>query len=78
MRTSNAWAAIDAMVKQEPEPSGPAWFTPQEFAARYGLSLSRAGNKLTELYRVGAVERWRGIGAASRRTIVKYRAKGAR
>lgn len=67
------WAAMDALVKQEAEPTGLEWFTVMQFAERYGLSENGAYGKITNYFRAGKLERWKGTGFHCRRTLTKYR-----
>jgi hypothetical protein len=70
----NPWAAIDAMVKQDPEPMGPEWFTKDDFAARYGYSPGQAYRKCKAMYKSGVLKSWSGISATNRRLTTKYSA----
>lgn len=74
-KKSNPWAKLDALVAEAEEPIG-NWFKPDEFAMKYGYSLSRAHRKLTDLWRAGKLDRWKGRGKGhSGGHIVKYRIK---
>lgn len=60
----NPWASIDAIMKQESEPSREdGWFTLLDFCARYGHNKegSSAGRMLRRLVGEGKLERrhWR-------------------
>lgn len=72
---TNPWAAIDALMKTDPEPTGPEWFTVEAFATRYGMSIPGAGQKLTRLAVAGTMDRWSGVSSISKRRINKYRLK---
>lgn len=71
----NPFAKLDELFKQEEEPTGPEWFTAEEFAAHYGISAHRARSILLDLYKNDKVERWKGTSSQTRRTLCKYRAK---
>lgn len=73
--TDNPWAALDSIMKMDPEPVGHDWFTARDFAARYGLSECRAAAKLAAMHLAGSVKRWKGVGAVNRRLTTKYRLK---
>ena len=69
---TDPWAAIDALVKTDPEPTGPEWFTLKEFSQRYGLSLYGATARLRKLEQAGKVKSWQGTSAANRRLVLKF------
>lgn len=66
----NPWAALDAVMKTDPEPTGPDWFTVEEFTLRYGGSTSNNHKKLLKDKRF---THWKGISARSRRTVTKFK-----
>jgi len=67
------WAAIDALVKADPEPVGDGWFTLYDFMERYNLSDYGARARLRKLERAGKVKSWKGTAAANRRVVLKFR-----
>lgn len=69
---TDPWAALDAIVKREEEPTGPEWFTVDQFAERYKMSDSRARFRCDQMYRKGQLKRWQGIGSGSKRMMNKY------
>lgn len=71
---SDPWAALDRIMKSDPEPVGPEWFTVEQFSARYELSR-HAHRKLMDMLDSGVVERWKGLSRENRRITVKYRLK---
>ena len=73
-KPTNPWAAIDAMVKQDPEPMGPEWFTKEDFAARYGYTLQTANNMCRRMFCDGKLKRWIGTASYNRRKTAKYAA----
>lgn len=66
------WAKLDAIMKADPEPAGPEWFTVEQFTMRYGGSH---GGNHAKLRRDKRLERWKGTSADTRRTLTKYRLK---
>lgn len=72
---SNPWAAMDAIVNANPEPMGEEWFTVEQFATRYQCTEASAFSRLSRLHAIGTVDRWAGIGTASRRKTTKWRVK---
>lgn len=70
----NPWAAIDAMVKQDPEPMGPEWFTVGDFAVRYRYSLPQSASRCKAMHLAGKLKRWIGVSANNRRKTTKYSA----
>ena len=66
---TNPWAAIDAIVKANPEPMGPEWFTVNDYTARYGGSNAQNHVKLSADTRF---KKWTGVGGPNRRTISKF------
>ena len=42
----NPWAALDALMKTDPEPMGPEWFTIGQFAVRYDMTHAGAAVRL--------------------------------
>lgn len=70
---------MDAIMKQEAEPVGNGWFSTQEFADRYKISYRNSFKRLEQMFRDGAVERWRGrrVGASGGGNFSKYRLKPA-
>ncbi len=73
--TDNPWAKLDALMTVEPEPMGGEWFTVEQFAQRYGMSLPGAGQKLTRLHATGKLKRWKGISRETHRQKCKYAPK---
>lgn len=71
---TDPWAAIDALVKTDPEPTGPEWFTAAQFGERYGYDAATAHNKLDRLVKLGRLRSWKGLASANRRVTTKYRA----
>jgi hypothetical protein len=69
------WAAIDALIKPNPEPCGPGWFTVREFAIRYGMAESGAIKRLKRMVAAGTMESWIGVSDQTRRTTCKFRPK---
>ena len=65
----NPWAALDALMKADPEPTGPEWFTVYDYTDRYGGSTS--GNA-AKLKRDTRFKQWTGISGESRRRTTKY------
>jgi len=72
---NNPWAAMDAIVNANPEPTGAEWFTVEQYAKRYGCTGDAAYGRLCGMHEGGRVDRWTGTSAASRRTTTKWRAK---
>jgi len=66
------WSRLDAIMKADPEPTGPGWFTVEECAVRYDMSLSRARASLNAKHRAGVVKRWQGISKTNHRDTTKY------
>lgn len=66
------WAAVDAIVKREIEPTGPEWFTPRQFADRYHVSLNRAHEVCNRLAKEGKLRRWKGTSLTTHKTATKY------
>jgi hypothetical protein len=64
------WAALDKLYNSNPEPTGPEWFTVQEYAERYGLSINGSASRLNNDKRL---EKWIGMGGPNKRTLAKYR-----
>lgn len=73
--TECPWAKLDALMIAEPEPMGADWFTVEQFASRYGMSLPGAGQKLTRLFNSGKLNRWKGISKETHRQKCKYAPK---
>lgn len=70
----NPFAALDTLLLQEAEPTGPEWFTVNQFASHYQYSRSHAHAKLRELERTGKLTSWKGrINGISGHTV-KYKA----
>ena len=74
-KTQSPWARLDAMMKTDPEPTGPEWFTIGQFAARYDLSHAGAAVRLNKMERTKKVVRWKGRVAGSCGVKCKYRLK---
>jgi len=72
---NNPWAAMDAIVNANPEPTGEEWFTVDQFAARYKLSASGAAGRLHRMMTVGILDRWKGVGGSTIRNHTKWRVK---
>ena len=53
------WAAMDAILAEKLKSPEEGWFTAEQFAKRYGYSLSGAMNKLRGFSLDGMVERRR-------------------
>ena len=70
---SDPWAALDALMKSEPEPTGPGWFTVDQCATRYGISIPGAQQRLNKMLSAGTVKRWKGVTASTRRVTTKWR-----
>jgi hypothetical protein len=68
---ANPWAAMDAIVKLVPEPTGPEWFTVKQFGTRYGFGASRAMRNVQGLMDAGKLDFWKGSGIIPN----KYRVK---
>lgn len=68
-KQSNPWAAIDAIVKANPEPVGPEWFTVKEYSDRYGGAPNQNHAKLSADPRF---KKWTGVGSSTRRVISKF------
>ncbi len=73
--TENPWASLDAIMAVEKEPTGPEWFTTEQFAERYGLSRRCGEDRLRKMLKEGKLDHWRGTSQQSRRTINKWRVK---
>ena len=69
---TDPWAALDALVKREEEPTGPEWFTVDQFAERYKTSNCRARVRCEQMYRKGHLKRWQGVSSSSKRMMNKY------
>jgi len=39
---ANPWAEMDALMNSNVEPTGEEWFTTEQFAGRYGLTVAAA------------------------------------
>jgi hypothetical protein len=72
---TNPWAAIDALMKTDPEPTSPEWFTIRQFAVRYGLTHGGAAVRLLKMERAKHVISWKGRAAGSSCIKLKYRLK---
>lgn len=59
-RPTDPWAAMDALMAYEPEPTGPEWFTVQEFVQRYKMVHRTGHARLLDMERRGTVEKWIG------------------
>ena len=70
---NNPWAALDALMKADPEPMGPEWFTTEQFMVRYNLGLAASSKRLRDMRRLGKVDKWKGVSAVSRRITAKWR-----
>ena len=70
---NNPWAAMDAIVNANPEPTGEEWFTSAAYALRYACTSHAARNKLAQMKEQGVVEQWKGKGKTG--TISKWRVK---
>lgn len=68
----NPWAALDAMLKQDPEPMGPEWFTLKDFMTRYGYSETPALRRCKAMCKSGVLKSWTGLSATNRRLTTKY------
>ncbi len=68
----NPWAAIDAIVRANPEPTGPEWFTTKDYVDRYGGSKCQAHAKLSKDSRF---KKWTGTCAATNRVTTKFALK---
>jgi hypothetical protein len=73
--TSSPWDAMDAIMRSNPEPIGPEWFTANQFGLRYGYDVDVAAMKLNRMHKKGLLEKWAGISITLRRKTVKYRLK---
>jgi hypothetical protein len=71
-KPTSPWEAIDAIMNQNPEPTGPEWFTISQYTKRY--AMSRPGAE-ARLIRDPRFERWVGISREQKRKLVKYRIK---
>lgn len=71
-KPTDPWAALDALVKREAEPTGPEWFTVEQFAERYRMSQKSARNKCCEMHKGGILKRWQGINPLNKRMMNKY------
>jgi hypothetical protein len=60
MKNTDPWKKIDEMINYAKPPEGPEWFTPTDFAQRYGISRGQACAKLRELSLVGRLKVWKG------------------
>jgi len=60
LRPTDPWAAMDALMACDPEPTGPGWFTVAEFADRYKICRRTAHQRLLEMGRKGLLEKWIG------------------
>lgn len=74
-RPTDPWAAMDALFKQDEEPTGPEWFTRLQFQSRYDVPQSTAEKRLASLVSGGQLENWRGYSKQYRKNLVKYRVK---
>ena len=70
---SNPWAALDALMKADPEPTGPEWFTIGQFAVRYDLTHGGAAYRLGRMERAKQVVKWKGRIVGSTGVKCKYR-----
>lgn len=75
-KPTDPWAALDALIKFVPEPTGPEWFTVAQFASRYSLSEGQARKRCCDMAKQGVLDHWLGGSAASNGRITnKYRVK---
>jgi DNA-binding IclR family transcriptional regulator len=51
----NHWDRLDALIGNEPEPTGEEWFTTKELRERMGISEATAHRRLAEMNRKGNV-----------------------
>jgi hypothetical protein len=66
-KSTNPWAAIDAIVKTSPEPTGSEWFTADQYTERYGGNVR---HNMAKLRRDARFEVWKD---ATNRRPNKYR-----
>ncbi len=71
----NPWAALDALMKTDPEPMGPEWFTIGQFAVRYDMTHAGAAVRLGKMERAKNVVKWKGRVAGCSGIKCKYRLK---
>lgn len=69
----NPWAALDALMKADPEPTGPEWFTIGQFAVRYDLTHCGAAGRLGKMERAKQVVKWKGRIVGGTGVKCKYR-----
>ncbi len=74
---SNPWAALDALMKTDPEPTGPEWFTTDDFAERYKLTVGGAAQRLKALVTAGKLKKWKGYVRGSGCSAPKCKYKAA-
>lgn len=72
---SDPWAALDAIMATEPEPTGNGWFTVIDFAKRYNMSRSGAQSRCQKLLITGKADTWIGVAASTGNVTRKYRVK---
>ena len=70
---NNPWAAMDAIVNANPEPTGEEWFTSAAYALRYACTSHSARNRLSQMKEQGIVEQWKGRDKGG--IIAKWRVK---
>lgn len=71
-KATNPWAALDALMKTDPEPTGPEWFTVVQYTQRYGGSRSGNAAKLAFDPRLAS---WKGLVRSTGKITIKYRVK---
>lgn len=75
MKSTDPWGDIDKLMAHAAEPTGPEWFTVEQFRQRYGLGLNGAHNRVRSLARDGVLEVWKGKVAGVNAITCKYRLK---
>jgi hypothetical protein len=74
-KAESPWAAVDALLAADREPTGPEWFTKAQFEQRYGVSKYVAKRKLAALVKSGNLEQWFGKRMGLSGGFAKYRVK---
>lgn len=76
--TDNPFAQLDAILNRTPEPTGPEWFTSEQYAHHTGLTVGRCRDTLRKLVADGLAVQWTGTmnnAEGTPRKTCKYRLK---
>lgn len=70
---TDPWAALDAEIANNVEPTGPEWITVAQYQAKHGKCYAWANHRLNDLHRAGRAEKWTGARKGRPGMITKYR-----